>query len=76
MSDSIETKIVEIIKEMSGQEEVDAEMDLMDEIGFSSLEAVALIGEIEEAFHIRIPALALRKVLTPADLAAVVRKSL
>ena len=74
MADSVETKILEIVKEISETDEVDTEMDFMDEIGLSSLEVAELIGEVEETFHIRIPALALRKVMTPADLAAVVRE--
>lgn len=74
MTDSVEAKILEIIREISEIDEVDMEMDFMDEIGLSSLEAAQLIGEVEEAFHIRIPALALRKVLTPADLADAVRE--
>lgn len=47
-------------------------MDLMDEIGFSSIEVMELVSYVEEDFGVRITSRDLRKVATPEDLAELI----
>ncbi len=76
MRDEIEKKILELVCQRTGSDDIDMEMDIMEDVGFSSLEAMELITELEEAFRIRIPAIALRRVMTLSDLADVVEEKL
>ena len=68
----IEEKIMKIILGMSGHEVCTADMDLMDEIGFSSIEVMELVSYVEEVFGVRITSRDLRRIATPEDLAELI----
>lgn len=70
----MEQKITAFIREHSGMEEVDLEMDLMDDIGFSSMDVMDLVARCEAAFAVKISSRDLRRVYTPRDLADLVEK--
>ena len=74
MRDEIEDKIIDLVRRRTDSEDIDIEMDIMEDIGFSSLEAMELITDLEDAFQIRIPTVALRRVMTLSDLADVVEE--
>lgn len=66
----IENKVLQLVREVSGQMDCELEMDLVDEIGLSSVEVMELISGTERLFGIKIASRELRLVMTPADLAA------
>ena len=68
----IEDKIMKIILGMPGHEDCTADMDLMDEIGFSSIEVMELVSYVEEVFGVRITSRDLRRIATPEDLAELI----
>lgn len=70
----IEEKIMEEIKEISEGEEYSLDMDLMDEIGFSSIEMMELISYAEKEFEVKIASRELRLVATPADLTRLIEE--
>lgn len=69
----IEGKIVKWAAEVSG-EECALEMDIMDEVGLSSVELMELLASIEQAWGVRVTARDLRLVATVGDLAELVCK--
>ena len=70
----IEEKIMEEIKGISEGEEYSLDMDLMDEIGFSSIEMMELISYVEKEFDVKIASRELRLVATPADLTRLIEE--
>ena len=68
----IEARIMQQIRQMPDREECTGDMDLMDEIGFSSIEVMELVSYVEEDFGVRITSRDLRKVATPEDLAELI----
>ncbi|MCB7319419.1 acyl carrier protein [Lacrimispora sp. 210928-DFI.3.58] len=70
----IEEKIMEEIKGISEGEEYSLDMDLMDEIGFSSIEMMELISYAEKEFDVKIASRELRLVATPADLTRLIEE--
>lgn len=72
----IKEKIMKQIRQMPDREECTADMDLMDEIGFSSIEVMELVSYMEEDFGVRITSRDLRKVATPEDLAELIADKL
>ena len=66
--ESIEKKILQVVCEISGMEECTLEMDLMDEVGMSSIAVMELICALEEEYGVKIPARALRFVATVEDM--------
>ena len=61
-----------MVCQISGREECPPELDLMDEAGLSSIEVMALLSSLEEAYGIKIPSRELRFVATVEDLAELV----
>lgn len=72
----IEEKIMKMITEMPEREECTPDMDLMDEIGFSSIEIMELITCAEEIFDVRISSRDLRMVSTPEELAELIEEKM
>ena len=70
----IEEKIMEEIKGISEGEEYSLDMDLMDEIGFSSIEMMELFSYAEKEFDVKIASRELRLVATPADLTRLIEE--
>lgn len=68
----IEEKIMKLLTDMPECGECTPDMDLMDEIGLSSIEVMELITCAEEMFGIRISSRDLRMVSTPAELAELI----
>ena len=68
------TKMVAgIIKDSTETElELTPQTHLIQQIGLSSVEAMLLLSDLEDAFHIQIPVTALREVETVGDLTQVV----
>ena len=64
----MEQKIMELIRETAETEEVEKDMDLMDDIGFSSIEVMDLVAGCEAVFGVKISSRDLRRVFTPQDL--------
>ena len=67
MERAIKIKIMDIIADTAGLSEVNENMDLMDDIGLSSIGLMDLLGRMELEFQIKISARELRRVLTCAD---------
>ena len=62
-----------IIKDSSETElELTPQTHLIQEIGLSSVEAMLLLSDLEDVFHIQIPVTALREVETVGDLTQLV----
>lgn len=72
----IETRIMQRIRQMPDRGDCTAAMDLMDEIGFSSIEVMELVSYVEEDFGVRITSRGLRRVATPEDLAELIESKL
>lgn len=68
----IEEKVMKVILAMPGHEDCTSDMDLMDEIGFSSIEVMELVSYMEELFKVRITSRDLRRIGTPEDLAEMI----
>ena len=67
--EELEKEMIEWIRDAAGTEEISSEMDLMDDIGLSSIDVMDLVAKCEAAYGIKISSRDLRKVFTPADLA-------
>lgn len=61
-------KVFTMIRKSIGEEECSTDMDLMDDIGLSSIDVMDLIAKCEAEFRIKISSRDLRKVYTPGDL--------
>lgn len=68
----IEMRIMKQIRQMPDRGDCTADMDLMDEIGFSSIEVMELVAYVEEDFGVHITSRDLRRVATPEDLAELI----
>lgn len=76
--------IVNVIKEQSGETNVTPTTDVVDDLGFDSLDCVELVMKIEEAFDIEIPdedwhtghTAGTVKLRTPTDFADYVEKQM
>lgn len=74
MRGEIEKKIIELVSQRTDSDDICMEMDIMEDVGISSLEVMELLTELEGTFQIRIPAIALRRVMTLSDLADVIEE--
>lgn len=72
----IEEMVMEMITKAPERAGCTVDMDLMDEIGFSSIEVMELIAWAEETFGIKISSRDLRLVATPEDLVDMIEKKL
>ena len=68
----VEQIVLNLITELSGKENCLADMDLIDEIGLSSVEVMGLVSGTERRFGVKIASRELRMDMTPADLAELV----
>ena len=67
--EEVKKEVIEIIKESTETEqEVTEETNLFADLGLASVEVVVVVGDLEEAFGIDIPASRLRDVRTAGDL--------
>ena len=76
-SDSIESKVIEIISNQLSLEEDDIKGDsrFVDDLGADSLDIVELIMEMEEEFEIEIPDEDVEKMLTVKDVTDYISKT-
>ena len=65
---SLEQQIIEIAGRLTGKPDIRPDMDLMDDIGLSSMGLMELIGSLEEELDIAIKAPELRRIFTLGDL--------
>ncbi len=76
--ENLEEKITAFILDVAdiGEEELDMDMELIDEIGLSSIDVMDLVSRCEAEFRIKITSRDLRVVYTPGDLADLVEEKL
>lgn len=67
--EEMEKEIMEWIREVADGERISMEMDLMDDIGLSSIDVIDLVTKCEAAFRVKITSRDLRRIYTPGDLA-------
>ena len=67
--EEMEKEIMGWIREVADGEGLSMEMDLMDDIGLSSIDVMDLVAKCEAAFHVKITSRDLRHIYTPGDLA-------
>ena len=67
--EEMEKEIMGWIREVADGEGISMEMDLMDDIGLSSIDVMDLVAKCEAAFHVKITSRDLRRIYTPGDLA-------
>ena len=63
-------KLLETMKEP--ENEVTADSELIEDLGISSMDLVALITSLEEEFEVKIPVSAIRKMYTVADVVEII----
>ncbi len=64
----LKTEIISLIKEVTKAENFHMDMDLMDDIGLSSIDLMDLVAKSEVKFGVKISSRDLRKVHTLGDL--------
>ena len=67
--EEMEKEIMGWIREVADGDGISMDMDLMDDIGLSSIDVMDLVAKCEAAFRVKITSRDLRRVYTPADLA-------
>lgn len=72
--EEIEKKVKETVVGLAGLESCGLDMDLMDDIGLSSIEVMDLISGLEETYGIKIPSRSLRFVATVGDLVDLIQE--
>lgn len=73
----VKEKVIEIIRDGIDYEgEITPEMNLIEEIGLSSLESMVLIGELESEFGIELPISEVKTVSNIGELQELVIKKL
>ena len=72
----IEETLMKMINKAPERTDCTADMDLVDEIGFSSIEVMELIACAEETFGVKLNSRDFRTVATPEDLADVIEKKM
>lgn len=65
----LEKIVVELVRETADVDTVSLSMDLMDDVGLSSIDVMDLIAKCETAFSVKISARDLRRIYTVQDLA-------
>lgn len=69
----VKQEVIRVIKDSTETEiEISESTQLFGEMGLSSVEAVVMLADLEEAFGIDIPAANLRKVRTVGDICELV----
>lgn len=66
--EGIQENVLKLVTELSGMEGCAMEMDLMDDVGLSSIGVMDLICALEDAYNVKIPSRELRFVATVEDL--------
>ena len=72
----IEKTILEIFKNISGKDDITADMDITEEIGLESIEILQCIGLIEKEYNVKISSRELRNVFTIEEMAKLVEEKL
>ena len=68
-------RVINLLAAMKELEnEVTADSDLIEDLGISSMDVLFLITSLEEEFNVKVPAHAIRKMYTVADVAEIVDK--
>ena len=70
--EDVQSTVLKLVAEAAGLDTCSPEMDLMDEVGLSSIAVMELLSVLEDRYKIKIPARELRFVATVADLAELV----
>ena len=65
----LEKRVVELVRETASMDNASLHMDLMDDVGLSSIDVMDLIAKCETIFSVKISARDLRKIYTVQDLA-------
>lgn len=61
-------KTVELLSEISEAEEINAESELMGDLGIGSMDLLSLLCALEEEFNTHLPERIIRKVVTVGDM--------
>ena len=72
--EDVQSMVLKLVSEVSGLDTCSLEMDLVDEVGLSSIAVMELLSVLEDQYKIKIPARELRFVATIDDLAELVWK--
>lgn len=71
--DEILERVINLLAAMKELEnEVTADSELIDDLGISSMDLVALITGLEEEFEVKIPVNAIQKMYTVADVVEII----
>ncbi len=77
MSDTaILNKVINLLSAMSDAEQIEADHDLLEDLGISSMDVLMLTASLEEEFKIRIPEKRLRKLVCVEDVADMIEELL
>lgn len=61
-------KTVELLSEISEAEEINAESELMGDLGIGSMDLLSLLCSLEEEFNVHLPERVILKVVTVGDM--------
>lgn len=73
MEDIIE-KVIMVVKETLDRDDVEPDSLMVDDLNIESLEFYELLGNLESAFHIKVPEKILSNVDTVEDIAIAVQR--
>lgn len=71
---AVEQKVKEIVSNLTGLGDISPEMDIMEDLGLSSISLMELIDCLEQEFHISIKVTELKKIFTFGDLVDMTEK--
>ncbi len=71
---AVEQKVKEIVSNLTGTGDISPEMDIMEDLGFSSISLMELIDCLEQEFHISIKVTELKRIFTFGDLVDMTEK--
>lgn len=71
-NEDVLNRVIELFSTMSEADEINADSELIEDLGISSMDVLFLISCMEEEFQIRVPEKAIRKMVTVGDVAEVI----
>ncbi len=65
-------KVIELFSGMTDAEEINADSEILDDLGFSSMDTLMLVSSLEEEFGVPVPEKRIRKLVTVGDVAEMI----
>lgn len=72
----IKDKVIALFKEMTDNDEITENSELIEDLEVSSMDVLFLITSLEEEFSIQIPEKAVRKMITVGDVVQTIIKAM